>query len=168
MLDGQYLYLEVVLILAWGMVVDQSGSAEGQQPCGLLTRSPRREKLTLVHSIELGTEIGQVSHILLHLIDSVLGYGGTVRAVDCGDVGSPGYIANPNPRFLSIEYSPQAVLLKCRVNPGHIYRLSGAERLDQDPWMDLGIHSAFECILFLEHEGINSQSNCYYRLEEVQ
>ena len=56
--------------------------------------------------------------------DSVAGLDGAFHAANGGDVGSPGYLTNPRPRFLSITQNPGVgVVLTCRVVEGRTYAL---------------------------------------------
>ena len=101
------------------------------------------------------------------LIDSILGVNGAYQAASQGDIGSPGCIANPPPRILSITHDGSKTRLRCRVNPGKSYRLKWTPGLAGDAWMELGTYPASEAVLWLEDAGAASKATCFYRLEET-
>jgi hypothetical protein len=53
--------------------------------------------------------------------DSVPGVNGAFRAIELGDIGSPGYLANPPPRILEIRPAiPWSVLDVVSMSTKHI------------------------------------------------
>ena len=65
----------------------------------------------------------------LYLRDSVAAENGAFRAVEGGDIGSPGYTANPPPRLLGLSRNGARVMLSCRVVEGRTIRLTGKSNL---------------------------------------
>jgi hypothetical protein len=99
--------------------------------------------------------------------ESAPGLNGAFRAADGADIGSPGYIANLPPRILSVERSPGAVSLRCRVNIGRSYRLWRAQSLPLPVWETVETQTAANTIIILSDPLPLNGSACFYRVEQV-
>jgi hypothetical protein len=100
-------------------------------------------------------------------IDSVPGVRGAFRAAGADDIGSPGYTANPPPRFLEIRRDETGVTLKCRTSEGAAYRLSYKTALSNPAWIPVGTFNATNSIVFTVDPGAGTDGTRFYRLEEV-
>jgi hypothetical protein len=97
--------------------------------------------------------------------DSVLGLDGAIRAVNGGDIGSPGYLANPPPRFLSMTRNQEAVVMKCRVTQGRQYALQSKMHLEDLYWTTEAIYSADDFVITIGHSP--DSDDRFFRLEEM-
>jgi len=71
-----------------------------------------------------------------HGKDSVPGKRGAFVAIECGDIGSPGYVTNPPPRFVRISHDESTATIKWSAIAGRTYQLKYKEYLDAE-WQDL-------------------------------
>jgi hypothetical protein len=99
--------------------------------------------------------------------ESVLGLNGAFRAAGGADIGSPGYIANPPPRILSVTRPSGGVSVRCRVNVGKSYRLWRAESLAPPAWEPVETRTASGSVLTLSDPLPLNGSTCFYRVEQV-
>lgn len=79
--------------------------------------------------------------------DSVLRFDGAFRALNGGDVGSPGYTTNPAPRFVSVIQSTPQVLLQCRVIEGKQYTLQAKASLSVSNWTSVSTNLATNFVI---------------------
>ena len=79
--------------------------------------------------------------------DSTPGLDGAFRAANGGDIGSPGYTANPPPRFLSVTCAGGELVLRGRVIEGKQYALLGKTNLLDAAWVTLGSYSTNDSVL---------------------
>jgi hypothetical protein len=93
---------------------------------------------------------------------------GAFRAVNGGDVGSPGYIDNPPPRFLSLTWSEEQVVLKCRAVEGKTYALRSKTRLGDPYWGTVGIYSSDNAVLTITFAPDNTAAQEFFLLEEIE
>jgi hypothetical protein len=102
-----------------------------------------------------------------YLRDSVAGENGAFRAVEGGDIGSPGYTANPPPRLLGLSRDALRVNLRCRVVEGKTYQLSWKNALADAVWTPLPSATATGSIITMEDTNAGSALLRFYRLEEL-
>lgn len=101
-------------------------------------------------------------------IESVAGLHGAFRAVGGMDVGSPGYVANPPLRILSVNRPPTGtVIVRCRVTPGRVYRLRRASTLPSAEWEQVETSTAYSNVMTLTDLLPQPGAGCFYRVEEV-
>ena len=99
--------------------------------------------------------------------ESSIGLNGAFRAAGGADIGSPGYIANPPPRILSVDRVTGGVSLRCRVNVGKSYRLWRAQSLPPPAWEPVEIKTASGNVLTLSDPLPLNGSTYFYRVEQV-
>jgi hypothetical protein len=100
--------------------------------------------------------------------ESKVGLRGAFRAADAMDVGSPGYIANPLLRILSvIRQASGAVDVRCRVTPGRAYRLRRAPALSAVEWEQVATGTAFGNVMTLADPSPETGAAGFYRVEEA-
>jgi hypothetical protein len=99
--------------------------------------------------------------------ESALGRNGAFRATGGADIGSPGYIANPSPRILSVNRTAGGVSLRCRVNVGASYRLWRAPSLLSPVWEAVETKTASDNVLTLGDPLPLNGSAYFYRVEQV-
>ncbi len=92
---------------------------------------------------------------------------GAFPAEECGDIGSPGYLTNPPPRVVSITRNNGAFTLRCRVNPGQIYRLKWKRRLTDATWTTLLTHLAVDWVETVTDSTAGNPTQRFYLMEEV-
>lgn len=95
------------------------------------------------------------------------GFHGAFRAVNGGDIGSPGYVTNPPPRILSANRSGAEIVLKCRVLEGRQYTLRGKTNLEDPYWEAIGTYEADSFVIAISHP-INANGQRFFRLEEIE
>jgi hypothetical protein len=98
---------------------------------------------------------------------SELGFYGAFRAVNGGDVGSPGYTTNPAPRILSASRNGAEILLKCRVTEGKQYTLRSKPNLEDPYWAPTGDYIADDFVITIS-QPIEGVAQRFFLLEEVQ
>lgn len=81
--------------------------------------------------------------------DSMVAVAGAFRAVNGGDVGSPGYTTNPSPRFVSMTRDASGFTLKCRCVEGKQYALQSKEHLTNATWVTVGTYSATNSVILI-------------------
>jgi hypothetical protein len=96
--------------------------------------------------------------------DSVAGHGGAFVAAECGDVGSPGYLTNPPPRFVTISREGTATTLRWRAIVGRTYQLSWKEELAAAGWTVFNSRTAEDWVETAIDVGNASQR--FYLIEE--
>jgi hypothetical protein len=117
-------------------------------------------------SMEMWTYCDASGCLAQFLEDSVPGINGAFRAVELGDIGSPGYLANPPPRILEIRQSDTVVNLKCRVNENKAYRLAHKSELTGEGWAQRPAFTATNSIIELKDIPGAGAATGFYRLEE--
>ena len=98
--------------------------------------------------------------------DSAPGMDGAFRAVNGGDAGSPGYVTNPAPRFLSVTLRQTEVVLKCRVVEGKQYALQTKLDLAEPYWMTVGTYSADNSVITISQPP-NDVGQRFFLLKEM-
>lgn len=100
--------------------------------------------------------------------ESVLGVRGAFRAIDGGDLGSPGYVVNPPLRILSVTQEAAGELqLRCRVRAGVRYRLWRTPSLSLPDWTPLAMHTATNNVITLADPVPLTGAAWFYRVEEI-
>lgn len=99
--------------------------------------------------------------------DSVAGEAGAFRSAQCGDVGSPGYIANPPPRVVSLARCPVGMRLKWRAVEGSSYRVEYAETPQADRWRWLQTMTATNGLPVMEDPASAGTAMRFYRVGEL-
>jgi hypothetical protein len=79
--------------------------------------------------------------------DGVLGADGAFGAENGDDIGSPGFLANPPPRFVRVTHDGANVLLTCRVIDGKSYVLRSCADLAERTWSTLGTYVASDFVI---------------------
>jgi hypothetical protein len=97
---------------------------------------------------------------------SVLGQRGAFQAVECSDIGSPGYIANPSPRFVSVERSASGTRLKWRALDGVRYEVASSPSLGH-PWSPLAVVTSTNAIAEMIDSGSINAKARFYQIREV-
>jgi hypothetical protein len=103
-------------------------------------------------------------------VESVAGVRGAFRAANGMDIGSPGYVANPALRILSVGHSttnPREVTLTCRVIPNRSYRLWRASSPLASSWEPRPTRTAISNTLVLRDELPDGSADRFYRVEEL-
>lgn len=100
------------------------------------------------------------------LENSVLAQNGTFRAEMAGDIGSPGYLTNPPPRFVCTYQELAGTVLRCRVTQGKTYSLQARGQIMDPTWVPLRTFSATNFVMTLT-EAPNGSSR-FFLLKEVQ
>lgn len=72
-------------------------------------------------------------------LESEAGQNGAFVALQCGDIGSPGDIANPSPRILSILPRALGLSIRWRAEPSMSYRLESTDHLEGANWSAVGV-----------------------------
>ena len=98
--------------------------------------------------------------------DSVGGVFGAFRAQQCGDLGSPGYTANPPPRLLSIVRDGDSARVRVRTVEGKKYRLEYNTRLRPDGWIGMDDITAASSLIEMT-DAAAASSQRFYRVREV-
>jgi hypothetical protein len=81
--------------------------------------------------------------------DSMAGTAGAFYAAEGNDVGSPGMIINPRPRFISATPADTAVHLKCRVVLGKQYELQSRTQITSASWVTIATYSATNSVIVI-------------------
>ena len=92
---------------------------------------------------------------------------GAFRAVECGDIGSPGYIANPAPRFVTITRLAAETTLKWRAVEGRSYALSFCDALNAQAWNLLNTYVATNSVQTATDSTTGAAGQRFYRLQEL-
>jgi hypothetical protein len=103
----------------------------------------------------------------LYLQDSGVGTNGAFRAVEMDEIGSPGWIANPPPRLLSINRSGSEATLRCRVAENKLYRLDWKEYVMDASWRSHAPIIATNSVIVLKDQDLGQAATRFYRLEEL-
>lgn len=95
---------------------------------------------------------------------SVVGVHGAFPAAELGDIGSPGYIRNPErpPRFAAVRRTPGGIELTWQTVPGRRYTLLYTLRLDSNAWLPLHTQTAGGDLL--SFTDAVSESTRFYRV----
>jgi hypothetical protein len=104
----------------------------------------------------------------LCLVDSVPGLRGAFRALETGDVGSPGYTSNPPPRLLGLTRDASEVRLKVRANEGASYHLLYKADLSDPAWTPVRTFTATDSIVWVSDETAAGAGARFYRVEEIR
>lgn len=100
--------------------------------------------------------------------ESVVWEKGAFPAAVGGDIGSPGYTANPPPRLLSVARDGPVVRVRCRVVAGKCYALQYKNSLSDPEWLPVGGGwTATGSILTLEDSDAGMAPSRFYRVEEL-
>jgi hypothetical protein len=97
--------------------------------------------------------------------DSIAGVGGAFHAASSGDVGSPGYITNPSPRFVCVTRDESQVILNCRVIDGKQYSLQSKARLTDPAWVTVGTYPATNSVIMILQPG--GAGGSFFQMKEV-
>lgn len=93
-------------------------------------------------------------------------YGG-FRALYCGDVGSPGYISNPPPRFVRITQRAEGTSVTWRANEMSTYQLGYKTALNSGPWLSAGSVTATGALATLIDPSSTNAPQRFYRVSRV-
>jgi hypothetical protein len=107
--------------------------------------------------IPLGEEFDQPSEA---------GQAGAFHAEVCDDIGSPGYTANPRPRFVEISRDGAEVTLRWRAVEGKTYWLKYKNGLGEAGWTTLGSYVATRSVLTATDLTAGGAPQRYYWIEE--
>ncbi len=99
--------------------------------------------------------------------DSETGMFGAFRSEGCGDIGSPGYTANPLPHFLDIRREGVSVLLKWRAVEARRYRIRYKADLAEATWKELGVFTATAAVQTTTDTNAGDSARRFYCLEEL-
>ena len=102
-----------------------------------------------------------------YLRESVLWENGAFPAAVGGDIGSPGYVANPPPRVVSVSLSPTGVQVRCRVVAGKRYRLVYKNTLTDATWAPLNTATAAGAVMTFQSALPAGTKFRFYRVEEL-
>jgi hypothetical protein len=97
--------------------------------------------------------------------NSVLAQNGTFMAENEGDLGSPGYLTNPPPRFVRTTMEPAGARLRCRVTQGKSYALQGKTQITEPTWANLRTFAATNFVMTLIEPA--SGFSRFYLLKEL-
>jgi hypothetical protein len=99
---------------------------------------------------------------------SVAGEDGAFHAIEGGHVGSPGYLANPAIKVMSIHASAAGtVSVHCRVTPGESYRLQRSTSPLMLSWTPLPLHAATNNVIIFTDQPPANEPAWFYRLEQA-
>lgn len=99
---------------------------------------------------------------------STVGAFGAFRAVECGEIGSPGYVENPAPRLLNLTRSAGGfVQMTLRVVEGNTYRLERNNTLHPSDWISLGDFTATNSLLRRVDATAMGQPQRFYRVLQL-
>lgn len=99
-------------------------------------------------------------------VDSVAGERGAFPAMNCADVGSPGYVVEAPPRFVKIVRQTGGVNLRWRAVPGRTYRLMWKGGLGEPGWNPLATRTATDWVETLLDTTAGQAGQRFYQLEE--
>jgi hypothetical protein len=99
--------------------------------------------------------------------DSVPGEFGAFRALQCGDIGSPGYTMNPPPRLVSIARDAAGGNVKWRGIEGAPYRLEYSTTLASNQWSSLGNTTATNSLPTMTDPSATNSSRRFYRVLQL-
>lgn len=99
--------------------------------------------------------------------DSIAGLRGAWHAQSNGDIGSPGYLANPPLRIFSLTDSDESIDLRCRVTPGKSYRFYRATTLVPSSWQEVRTYLATDTTLVISEPKTPGEPALFYRLEQL-
>ena len=102
-----------------------------------------------------------------YLRESVLWENGAFPAAVGGDIGSPGYVANPPPRVVSVSLSPTGVQVRCRVVAGKRYRLAYKNTFTDAIWTPLNTATATHALMTFQNTPPAGTKFRFYRVEEL-
>jgi len=95
----------------------------------------------------------------------VLGERGAFQAEQSDDIGSPGYLTNPPPRFVRISRDETRTTLRWRAVVGHTYVLKWKRQLTDPVWTTLLTRTATDWVETATDSTVSEQR--FYRLEEA-
>jgi len=99
--------------------------------------------------------------------DSQVGVDGAFPAMECDDVGSPGYSADAPLRLYSISRNESGVLLKWHATMGQTYQVCWKAKLDDPDWMPLGNYLATSTVMTAWDATVGSARQRFYRVEQL-
>lgn len=99
--------------------------------------------------------------------DSVAGQDGAFRAEECGDIGSPGYTANPPPRWVRIARDESGVTLQWHAVEGQTYLVQYKTNLNDLAWTSLSTHAATSFTPAVRDATTGTNLQRFYRVEEL-
>ena len=95
---------------------------------------------------------------------SAPGEGGAFRSLQCGDIGSPGYTANPPPRVVSLALEGDGAHVRWRGVEGATYQLEYNATPQTKGWSPLGRTTATNALPTLTDPGASQASRRFYRV----
>jgi hypothetical protein len=99
--------------------------------------------------------------------DSVAGEFGAFRAQQCGDIGSPGYTANPPPRLISVARETDGAHVRWRAVEGQIYQLEYNTAAQSTGWVVLGHTTATNSLPAMIDPAALNVSKRFYRVVQM-
>ncbi|MBI3869554.1 MAG: lamin tail domain-containing protein [Verrucomicrobia bacterium] len=120
----------------------------------------------LSHYFECATIADDADICLIGAV-SAAGVAGGFRAKECGDIGSPGYLANPPPRFVDIRRENSLTTLRWRAVEGKNYALTYKDSLLDSNWKPLDNASATNSILAITDSKSGNRKQRFYRVQET-
>jgi hypothetical protein len=99
-------------------------------------------------------------------MNSVLGQAGAFRAIECGDIGSPGYTSNPPPRFVSVTRNESGARLRWRAIQETRYQIMYRTSLANN-WATLGFMTATGSLAEIFDSGARNSASRFYQVIEV-
>lgn len=97
---------------------------------------------------------------------SEVGLRGAFRAIECGDIGSPGYIANRSLRFVSVERNASGTALKWHARIGARYEVASSHSLGH-PWTPISIVTATNSLAEIIDGGSINANARFYQIREI-
>ena len=99
--------------------------------------------------------------------DSVPGEAGAFRALQCGDIGSPGYTTNPPPRFIRLAREADGAHLQWRGVEGKTYQLECNATPQAGGWTVLGAVTAINALPAMTDSGATNAGQRFYRVRQL-
>ena len=99
--------------------------------------------------------------------NSVAGEGGAFRAQKCGDIGSPGYTANPPPRLVSLALEGDGAHVRWRGVEGVTYQLEYQAAPQAKGWSVLGRTTATNALPTMTDPGASKAGRRFYRVGQL-
>jgi len=99
--------------------------------------------------------------------ESVVSEFGAFRALECGDIGSPGYTANGPPRLVSIAKDAVGAYITWHAVKGKTYRLEYNPVLQASGWMSLGDMVAANSLPMKTDPSATGAGQRFYRVVQL-
>jgi hypothetical protein len=99
---------------------------------------------------------------------SLAGLNGAFPSASGTDVGSPGYMTNPPPRFISMEQTQTGMTARCRVTNGRLYDLRFKTLFSDSSWVTIETYTANDWIIRIPIPIDSMAGQRFFRLEEWQ